>query len=238
MRPRGPKAELIALRRYLKELEVHFLSGHLTATALGPPNRAEILDVGAFVVLAHGAMENFVEGVALWVLTKLVFNWTTTQRAIRCTASILLYQQPGKVEAGTVYDTLREALNLANKSASHTIQENNGISPQHLRVLFHPLGVNVPDEPILAGSLEMVVALRHHWAPISLRRHGDKVGSRRKDSCWRLPRICEAPFRSGTQRSPLACRLRGAPAIIEPCRKRRPQGFKRPEVSFSRSPTE
>jgi hypothetical protein len=164
MRQTGPKAELLALRRYLTELETHFLGRHLSPATLAPPDRAEILDVGAYVVLAHGAMENFIEGLALWVLNRLVSNWTTSQRATRCTASILLYQEPGRIEAATVYDNIRDALTVANKSLSHAIQENNGISPRHLKSLFHPLGVNVPDDPVLAGSLDMVVAMRHHWA--------------------------------------------------------------------------
>ena len=75
MKQTGPRAELLALRRYLTELETHFLARHLSPATLGPPKRAEILDVGAYVVLAHGAMENFIEGLALWVLKRLVDNW-------------------------------------------------------------------------------------------------------------------------------------------------------------------
>ena len=66
----GPKAEFAALGRAITGLERHFLRGHLGAPTLVEPSPAEVLDVAAYVVLAHGALENFVEGLALWVLRR------------------------------------------------------------------------------------------------------------------------------------------------------------------------
>jgi RiboL-PSP-HEPN len=163
----GPAVELRILKRSIFEIEQRFLSVHLTsAPALNPPSRQERLDIAAYVVLSHGALENFVEGVALWVLTRSVDRWTAKKRVTRATASILLSQSPPAAPTGptTIFDTVRTALDEAKTNISRTINDNNGISTRHLRSLFYPLGVDVPEDPILVGSLELVIAIRHEWA--------------------------------------------------------------------------
>src|SRR5882672_2253818 len=92
MKKAGPNIELAALRRLVKEVESHFVLSHLGPPSLSPPSREEMLDVAAYVVLVHGALENFVEGLALWVVGRSVANWTKRKRITRSTASMLLYQ--------------------------------------------------------------------------------------------------------------------------------------------------
>jgi hypothetical protein len=168
MKRDGPKVELNRLRRLVREAEDQFVKSHLGAPKLSPPSRREILDVAAYVVLIHGAFENFVEGLALWVLGRSVNNWTMKKRTTRSTASLLLYQgippddAPG--QQLSVYDNLRNSLDLAKTRVSGAVQSNNGIEIQHLRSLFLPLGVNVPDDPILTASLNLLVKMRHQWA--------------------------------------------------------------------------
>jgi hypothetical protein len=163
----SPAAEFAALKRSIREFERHFLTEHLAAPAsLAPPGRPELLDVAAFVVLTHGAVENFVEGLALWVLDRTVDSWTARQRAGRCTASLLLFQSsPGTPDAPTtVFDKLRVSLTEAKNDLSRTIRDNHGITPRHLRQLFYPLGVDVPTDAVQTGSLELLVQIRHQWA--------------------------------------------------------------------------
>jgi hypothetical protein len=171
----GPKAELATLRRSVKELDNRFLKPHIGAPTLLHPSRAEVLDVAAFVVLVHGALENFVEGLAFWVLTKAVSNWTTKKRTTRCTVSLLLHQpSPGTDTApGAVYDIVRHALSEAKELRSKAIEGNNGITPRHLKELFYPLGVDVPADPVMTASLDLLVTMRHQWAHQF--RHGAKV---------------------------------------------------------------
>lgn len=179
----GPKAELGALKRAVSEIEQRFLKPHLTSTpTLKPPSRNEQLDVAAYVVLTHGAIENFVEGIALWVLIRSVGSWTTRKRVTRVTASILLTQSPPAAPDGPqlVFDTLRTALDGAKTNISRAINDNNGISPRHLRSLLYPLGVDVPNDPVLVGSLELVIAIRHQWAHRS--RFGANVPKSAKDA--------------------------------------------------------
>lgn len=172
----GPKVELRALQRSGRELEDRFLRPYLRATpTLLQPTRAEILDVAAFTVLLHGAIENFVEGVAYWVLGRTVRNWTTRKRTTRCTSSLLLYSPtPSGVPATTtVYDNLRNALHASKEAVSKNIETNHGITLGHLQDLFQPLGVDVPQDPTLTASLDRLVKMRHEWAHQF--RYGAKV---------------------------------------------------------------
>lgn len=181
MKRTGPQIELASLLRTIKEVEHRFLAAHVSTATLGAPSRAEILDVAAYVVLVHGALENFVEGLALWVLTRSVENWVKKKRTTRCTASLLLYEKipddDGPIPS--VFDNLRLSLDAAKDRLSKEIRENNGVATQHLRTLFLPLGVNVPSDPILIGSLDLLVKLRHQWA--HQYRHGAHVIKSAKD---------------------------------------------------------
>ena len=163
----GPREEFRALKRFVTELENRFLARHLVSTTLGPQTREDALDVAAYVVLTHGAFENFVEGLGLWILEKLERTWLYKKRATRSAASVLLYQAApeGEMAPGvTVFDNLRVALEQGKTAAATKIAKNHGISPAHLRDLFRPLGVDVPEDITLTASLDSLVALRHQWA--------------------------------------------------------------------------
>ena len=163
----GPTTELNALRRFVGELETRYLSPHMASLTLAPPSRAEELDVAAFAVLVHGAMENFVEGLCLWLLGRIQANWTLRQRASRSTASLLLRTKHVGDDATTsmgVFDTVRLAVDRAKGEQSDAVRDNNGVAVKHLRTLLAPLGVDVPTDPVLVGSLDTLVKMRHEWA--------------------------------------------------------------------------
>jgi hypothetical protein len=63
MKQSGPSVELKALVRSVKEIETRFVVPHIGPPTLKTPSRKEILDVAAYVVLVHGALENFAEGL-------------------------------------------------------------------------------------------------------------------------------------------------------------------------------
>jgi hypothetical protein len=167
MTQKGPAEELKVLKQFVKKLEKQFLLPHMGAVTFTPPKDKEVLDVASCVVLTHGAIENFVEGLSLWALTRLEHNWVFKKRASRCTASLLLFQPiPGEsVTLGaSVFDTIRLAVKQAKDDLSKKIGQNNGITPRHLQTLFRPLGVDVPNDPVLTASLELLVTMRHEWA--------------------------------------------------------------------------
>lgn len=162
----GPKIELQRLQRFVRELESRYLVPHMKPS-LVPPSRGEILDVAAFVVLTHGAIENFVEGLTLWMSDKVAKNWTKKRRVTRSTASLLLRTKCG-IEDGsnvaTPFDVIRAALDEAKSERSSAVHDNNGIELKHVRGLLGPLGVDIPSDPLLVASLDSLVAMRHQWA--------------------------------------------------------------------------
>src|ERR1700721_2654957 len=110
---KGPAAELLALRRFVSEAESKFLQPHIAHNSLGTPTRAEELDVAAFVVLAHGAVENFIEGIALWVVGSIEHSWVMKKRASRSLASLLMYKDAPADDCDdeiSVFDNIREAI--------------------------------------------------------------------------------------------------------------------------------
>jgi hypothetical protein len=166
MKRSGPSIEFKTLKRSVMEIEARFLMPHLGPPTLAIPTRKEILDVAACVILVHGVMEDFVEGLALWVLGKAVANWTKKKKVNRSTVSLLLYQRvPSKKSLILpVFDNIRTALDEANTRVSTAINDNHGIALDGLRSLFMPLGINVPADPVLTASLELLIRMRHQWA--------------------------------------------------------------------------
>ena len=178
-----PRDELRELKKYVAELERHFLQAYLSSQPLGQPTRSEILGVGAYVVLAHGAFENFIEGIALWLVDRIETQWKLRKRANRCTSSLLLFQSAAELDGDkhvTTYDNLRVALESAKTIHSKAVRDNNGITLSHVRELFYPLGVDVPNDLTLTASLEKLVSMRHEWA--HQYRYGAKVARSARDA--------------------------------------------------------
>jgi hypothetical protein len=172
MKRTGPNIELKALTRSVREVEERFLSPHLAPAKLGPPSKQEVMDVAAYVVLVHGALEGFAESLAHWLLKRSVSNWAARKRTTRCTASLLLYQKPpaDDMRSRSVSDNIRLALDEAKRKVSNDIHDNHGVSLKHLRAMFMPLGVNVPSDPVLTASLDLLITMRHQWAHHDHRR--------------------------------------------------------------------
>lgn len=161
-----PRKELLALQRFVREIDARYLAPHTQTTTLAPPARAEELDVAAFAVLAHGALENFVEGLALYVVARVQTNWLRN-RLSRSTVALLrgasLGSDPAS-EARSVFDQIRIAIDEAKESHSLRVGKNHGIAIKHLRRLLLPVGVDVPSDPNLVGALDVLVKVRHDWA--------------------------------------------------------------------------
>lgn len=163
----GPKHELRTLQKFIAELDRRYLAPHLTSAALGTISREEELDVAAYAVLTHGAFENFIEGLSVWALGRIEKNWTFRKRASRSTAALLLEMRveiDHEKESRSVFDIIRNSLSLAKTAHSRTIEANHGVAPKHLHTLLAPLGVDVPSDPILMGSLNTLVKMRHQLA--------------------------------------------------------------------------
>ena len=76
------------------------------------------------------------------------------KRASRSSTSLLLYQSVPRDDSDTirsVFDNIRLAIEVAKATMSKQIEQNNGIGMRHLRMLFRPLGIDVPE---ILSSLE------------------------------------------------------------------------------------
>lgn len=163
----GPKAELRRLTRFVGELEKRYLAPHLTPTSLGPPSRNEVLDVAAFVVLAHGALEDFAEGLTIWIAGRVQSNWIRKRRVSRSTAALLLrtkFDGDDETSTDTAFDTIRRSMERAKTERSSAANANNGVAPKHFRSLLAPLGLDIPGDATLIASLDSFVNMRHEWA--------------------------------------------------------------------------
>jgi hypothetical protein len=142
MKRTGPSIELKALTRSVKEVENRFLGPHLETTTLAAPKEQEILDVAAYVVLVHGALEGFAESLAHWLLKRAVSNWTAKKKTTRCTASLLLYQRPPAEDTlgCSVFDNIRLALDESKRRMSLDIHDNHGVTLKHLRAPIYAAG--------------------------------------------------------------------------------------------------
>jgi hypothetical protein len=163
----GPKIELRRLEAFFEEVEARYLKPHVSSNTFDPPSRGEQLDVAAFVVLIHGAFENFIEGLTIWMASRIESNWIKRRRVSRSTAALLFHAKCNvdyESDARTAFDMLRGALASAQVERSAAVKANNGTATAHLRSLLVPLGVDIPNDPVLVASLEALVAMRHEWA--------------------------------------------------------------------------
>jgi hypothetical protein len=163
----NPALGLRRLRHSFAELEKRFLLPHLTDMQLVAPGIGETLDVNAFAVMAHGALEGFCENVALWVLHKACDAWCLRKRMTPSLACLLLVAGDPSMECNSqegAYDRIRRSLNDIRQTVSRSVNENTGVDIAHLRKLFYPLGVDIPEVPPCMSALAKLVTLRHEVA--------------------------------------------------------------------------
>lgn len=162
----GPVAELLHLKRFRNEAQTQFLAPHLASPSLGVPSRQEELAVAAFVVLLHGAVENFAEGLCLWIAHRVEQSWLSKRRLSKATAAILLHTSV-PVPRGppdSFFDSVRLALSQALTDISGRVAQNHGVAQKDLRALLEPVGLTVNGDPLKIASLDLLVSIRHQWA--------------------------------------------------------------------------
>lgn len=153
------------LREEISQLDSHFLASHIASAGLGVPSVAEQLDVAAFAVLSHGLFERFVERLAKVLSERLAHRWQNGKEAVAGTAAFLLHEKPPAADpTRRVYDLLRESLDQARDRMAGAINKNNGIAKDNLAGLFHPLGVDLPEDAVIVSQVEQLIAWRHEWA--------------------------------------------------------------------------
>lgn len=161
-----PNALLQKLKRAIEECEQVFDVKSLATTqktGTERHSRHELL-TRAYLVLVHAALEEFFELLAEHVADQSAKAWAGTKKNIPATALMLFHGKPdGDFEdmEARFTDRGRKSLEVSiDRHKEQIIENNHGISNRHLRSLFFPLGVDLPEETKLTSAIEELKKIR------------------------------------------------------------------------------
>jgi len=163
-----PGILLTETKAYLEEIR-GLLVEDIEPTELSLDRQSE-LKIRSYCVLSHAALEEYFEGVALWLLDAVTDGFLVGERSkslltlvATCTKKMTI-ETDETVGEKKSFDYLRPIVAEAKEQLSHTIKENNGISVKYLRKLYIPLGIDVPPDPTLKNSLQLLARYRGDFA--------------------------------------------------------------------------
>lgn len=186
-----------ALVDYVAKLEAKFVTIHIPTNPSDTPDKYE-LDVRAFCVLAHAAFEDFVERVALRVVSTACDSWLT-KRQINDVLLLLLawsgqklkIDDDEKTSETSCFDYLRPILEESKNAFARAIHNNHGVSKLYLRELLTPASINLSNDPNWQNSLGKLAEGRGEYAhkgtvkkvmsPEDAKKHVDDVLALCKD---------------------------------------------------------
>jgi hypothetical protein len=152
------------------ELEDRFIQPFLPVDPLLPPSAYE-LDVRAYCVLCHAALEEFVEKVVMYMMTEAVDGWLATRDVTDTLLTLVGYyrleitiEEEEDQPQARVFDLLRKMLAKAKKNFSGEVSINHGVSLKYLRKLLIPVALDVPDNAIWLNSLAQLAKERGAYA--------------------------------------------------------------------------
>jgi hypothetical protein len=174
---------VIDLREHIAKLRAKFLAPFLPPDPAHRPEDYEH-DVKAACVLAHAALEEFVERVSMHVMAASVNRWVRDRKASDPLIALCLTHGVSlAVEADeeklqkTCFDLLRAAIDEAKKRHSKSIQDNHGFSLKYLRAALTPVFINPPDDVRLTASLKTLTAARGSFAHSAARNAEFRSGA-------------------------------------------------------------
>ena len=168
-----PRAAFADLKRHIKAIDARFLQPHIGLVK--PPKPSEQLDLDAYAVLCHAALEQFFEELSAWLLHRTIDNWTTRSRAGGATVGLAL-RYTNKIEWESEeahFDRIRDFLDAhVRKEHSKVIGNNHGTGIDYLVSILCPLGVDLPKDANLRNSLDALVRVRGE------RAHKNRLGAK------------------------------------------------------------
>lgn len=156
------------LQGIVMDLERKFIQVHIPTKPTATPEDYS-LDVKAYCVLSHAALEDFFEKISLSLMEHLIQALYNKRRKIDRGLLIFLkiYGSEIKIEdeKEPTFEYLRESLDKAKKTFSEYVYNNHGISPKkYLAQLMLPVGIDVPQDPNWLNSLEQLAQERGKYA--------------------------------------------------------------------------
>jgi hypothetical protein len=157
------------LESQLQLLERRFVRPHLPLPPTSDPSDYD-LDVRAYCMLSHAALEQYIEDVCLQLLIDAVDGWIETRAATNTLLALLAFAPEIQLDLNeahreqTLFEYIRHATNRRKRSFSQFLAQNNGVSSKYLRQMLLPVGLNVPDNARWLGSLNQLAKQRGEQA--------------------------------------------------------------------------
>jgi hypothetical protein len=159
------------LKTYMEHLRITFLDKYLH-DPLANPQEYE-LQIRAYCVLAHAALEEYFENVAVNVLSECINQWKNSgklQDSLIAISIHYLAQEPkkdlpsikGAENQVHKFDSLLKGI-LALAEAwfkDYAFQKNHGAGISYLKRLLQPVGIDISNNIIQLASLDFLVTRR------------------------------------------------------------------------------
>ena len=162
--------ELFAeLEQHLQQLERRFIRPHLPLPPTADPCAYD-LDVRAFCMLSHAALEQFIEDVCRQLMIDASSSWIDTRQASNTLLALFAFGPELELELReasaeqSFFEYIRQDIDRRKTAFSKVLFENNGISSKYLRQMLLPVGLNVPDNARWLGSLNQLAKQRGETA--------------------------------------------------------------------------
>lgn len=160
----------VALDAHVQAIDQRYLSQYFPADPTVGPEEYE-LDVRAYCLLCHAAIEQFVEDVALELMNDAIGRWLAERRygatlaaaTAYFNASIVVDDDETRGET-RLFDYLRPHYDEIKRRFSNLVHENHGVSPKYLRHLMVPVGIDIRDDVRLRQSLSRLASSRGQFA--------------------------------------------------------------------------
>lgn len=155
----------LKLQDYLLDLEIKYIEPILSKPI---PDKEDELDMRSYCVLSHAAFEEFAETVASFALEETINRFVNSQEISLGVCTILHFggSKGDSIEdIDILYDYISKTLKNIKSAMSTEIRKNNhGTSMRYLKKMLIPLGVSIPNNPLLSSSLEQLANHRGAFA--------------------------------------------------------------------------
>lgn len=148
-------------------LEMKFIGPHLPVLPEIDPATYN-LDVRAYLLLSHAALEQFVEDLCLELVNRATDSWESNHHLSEPVLALIAFYSDSLTISDnerdpelTFFDHIRLGLEKAKATySSYLKKKNNGVSVKYLRQMLLPVGLSVPTDPKWVGSLAQLASYR------------------------------------------------------------------------------
>jgi hypothetical protein len=148
-------------------LETKFITPHLLVVPAVDPATYN-LDVRAYLLLSHAALEQFVEDLCLELVSRATDSWENNHHLSEPVLALTAFYSDRLAISDnerdpelTFFDHIRQGLVKAKANYSAYLKKkNNGVSVKYLRQMLLPVGLSVPTDAKWVGSLGQLASYR------------------------------------------------------------------------------